>query len=363
MLPPERQQLFRQLAIFRGGWTLAAAEAMCATDLDVFEGLGALVDHSLIVQSEQPDGSSRFSMLETVREFGQEQLAARGDADAVAERHGRWVLALAQQAGTEHSGAQPWRRFDQLEADHDNVRAALDHALRRGNGEAALRIAVAVGDFWHARLHLVEGLRWMERAVDAAPDAPAAMRAAAYIWMGEYARQQVSFAQGERALERAIALYSTANDPAGLAAARSALAWTVMLQGRMQQGCELHEQAVAAARVSGDRLRLADALASHAGVLEDVCEYDRALALAEESLTIFRQASERRGVSRALGYIGYVALYQGDLDRATRFAEECLALARGVHELYASLAEGLLANIAVERGEWDKAELFFPRPY
>lgn len=354
LLPQDTRQLFRQLSIFRGGWTLDAAETVSATHLDLLHELGMLVDHSLILRSEQPDGSTRFGMLETIREFGLDQLDARGETLTVIGWHEAYILTLVQPAGEAlHSSQQ--ERFDRLATDHDNVRAALNTALQRGDGETTLRIAVAIGDFWHARNHMVEGLHWLERAVTATPQAPATLRATAYTWIGEFARQQGKFAEAEEALEQAIALYREEGDRVGITSATNTLAWTAVYQGHYEQASALYEQAVEMARGIPDLQLLAMALAGQAMGLGFTGEFAGSLALANESLALYREADDRAGIARALGYIGNALLYLGDLDGAVHFANECIVAARGLNDFWQEVGQEILGAVAIERGEWETA--------
>jgi predicted ATPase/DNA-binding CsgD family transcriptional regulator len=363
LLTIEQQQLFRQLSVFVGGWTLEAAEAVCDADpacgpgraTAVLDGLAALVDHSLVQQTELPDGSSRFTMLETIREFGLERLDAAGEAAAVLQRHLAYVVELAERARQKLQGSDQQEWLSRLDADHDNLCAALRSALDCGDGTSALRITVAVATFWASRDYLGEGRRWLEQALATGHNAPAALRAAALNHIGMIARERGDFAAAERALETAITLWRETRDTVGLADAIQTLASTSMYQGKYQQAIDLHESAVAIARSSGDHLQLADALAGQAVGLMAVCEYELARTLCDESLTLYRAAEDRVGVSIVLGYLGYVALWQGDLDLAARLGQECLAVAQEIEDSWVAFAAELLGYVDLERGNFDQA--------
>jgi predicted ATPase len=168
LLSSDEQRLFRQLAVFVGGWTLEAAEAVCGGGLDVLDGLDVLVDHSLVGQVELPDGPGRFGMLETIREYALELLEASDEAAAIRTRHANAYLALAeaqhpQMVAHEGTGEQysylATTRADlgehefgawlaRLESEQDNLRAALAWLLDTHADELALRLAVALGGFW-----------------------------------------------------------------------------------------------------------------------------------------------------------------------------------------------------------------------
>jgi predicted ATPase len=165
---PDRR-LFNRLSVFAGGWTVEAAEAVCAgggmDPAGVLEGLSRLVDRSLVVAAG--GRPARFRMLETLRAFGQERLAEAGEAEALARRHAAWFRDLAERAGREHG--QQWLRA--LDADYDNLRAAMDRAAAGGDHDAVLRIAGALGWYWSI-FHHEEGRRRLAQALALAPDGP-----------------------------------------------------------------------------------------------------------------------------------------------------------------------------------------------
>ncbi|MDP9368760.1 MAG: NB-ARC domain-containing protein, partial [Chloroflexota bacterium] len=164
LLVPEEQVLFRRLAVFVGGFDLEAAEAVVrdagAPHLDILEGVASLVDKSLLRRTEHPGDEPRFGMLETVREYAQEQLDASGEQAGVQDRHLGWCLALAESAEPELRGAAQGTWLDRLEGEHDNLRAALTWAAEAAEPESrmrGLRVAAALWVFWLRRGHLAEG--------------------------------------------------------------------------------------------------------------------------------------------------------------------------------------------------------------
>jgi predicted ATPase len=161
LLGPEEQVLLRRLAVFVGGCTLEAAEAVCASPegaaplhVALLEGLSRLVDQSLVVQREETDGGAGFGMLQVIREYALGQLEASGEGEALRRAHAAGVVALAERAWPELAGpeAGPW--LERLEREHDNLRAALGWAQEQGETETGLRLVAALGRFWAARGHL-----------------------------------------------------------------------------------------------------------------------------------------------------------------------------------------------------------------
>ena len=169
LLGEAERVLFRWLSVFAGGWTLEAAEEVCSGDGvdqdDVLEVLSELVDKSLVVVEAGEERVPRFRMLEPVRQYSQERLQESGTAEQVRERHARYCLALAQEAEPELEGEDQTRWMDRLEAEHDNLRAALSWALEGGEADLGLRLAGALRLFWVMRGHYSEGRRWYEEGL------------------------------------------------------------------------------------------------------------------------------------------------------------------------------------------------------
>jgi len=183
LLDAPGRALLRRLAVFAGGWTLEAAEAVCADQRDgeglgkkaVLHALRRLIDASLVVAEEQEvdegagvSGGMRYRLLEPVRQYAYDKLRDAGEDAPMRRRHAAWYLTLAEQAEPELTGPEQARWMDRLEAEHDNLRVALHWALESGEAEVGLRLAGALWRFWYQRGHLDEGRRWLDEAVEIA---------------------------------------------------------------------------------------------------------------------------------------------------------------------------------------------------
>src|SRR5215217_6957374 len=170
LLQPNQQTLFRRLGVFTRGCTLEAAEMVADLDepFDVLEGIGALLDASLL-QSEEPDAETRFRMLETVREFGLERLEASDEATTTRDRHARYFLDLAERTNAVIVKTPTPALLDVIEREHDNLRAALTWSRDTGNHDTFLRLAGALAMFWYYRGYLGEGQRWLSQALETPP--------------------------------------------------------------------------------------------------------------------------------------------------------------------------------------------------
>ena len=164
----KRPQLVLRVVV-AGGWSLEAAEAVCSGDgirqNFVLDLLGGLVDKSLVMVGSTANGTTRYRMLEPIRQYGQERLQESGESEAIQSRHAASFLALAKQAGPELSGSQQVMWLKRLDTERDNLRAAMRWLLGKGESETAARIGWAVWLFWWMHGYFTEGRRWMEEAL------------------------------------------------------------------------------------------------------------------------------------------------------------------------------------------------------
>ena len=308
--------------MFAGGCTLQAIEALCAAtgglDGAVLESLQALTDKSLLQQTEGADGEARFGMLETIREYGLEWLTGSGELDSARLAHAQYFQALAEQAEPALRGAEQAGWLMRLEAEHDNLRAALHWCSHEG-GDRALGLALAryLGLFWEKRGHLSEGRMWLEQALARQPHAEAAVRAAALNCLGTLA-----YAQGD-----------------------------------MARAQEVYQEGLALRRALGDRWGIANSLNNLGNVALELGAYGQASAWYEESRAICEQSGDTAGRAMVLNNLGVVARAQGDQARALILYEECCRLYRELGDSWrAAVTLTNLGNVTSALGELERAK-------
>ncbi len=328
LLDPTDQTLFRRLAIFAGGCTLEAAEAVGNHDgtLDVFGGVERLVEHSLLRQEAGLGTEPRFAMLETVREYGLEWLEESGEANATRRAHAAWCLHLAESAEPQLTGPEQVMWLDRLETEHDNLRTALEWTLASGETETGLRLAGALWRFWDMRGYFSEGRSALERALagNTAPASRARANAlngcAVLAWMQGDSGHAVAHFQESLAIRREL------DDKAGIAASLNNLGLVAEEQGDDARAVALYEESLALRRELGDTRGVAATL-NNLGLVADVQgAYGRAMALFEESLAIMRELRDPRGIAVSLSNLGLIAHEQGNYARAVVLQKECLLL-------------------------------------
>ena len=293
LLPENERVLFGGLSVFAGGFTLAAAEAVCAGgDLgreEVLDLLTQLVDKSLVAVGER-DGQARYGMLETLRQYGREKLEGSGEPKEVRARHAAWYLELAEEAEPELKGHRQLAWLERLEREHDNLRVAMRFLLEEGEIESAVRLAWALWLFWYVHGHQGEGYRYAGELLDKTDCLSTLMRARALIVRGNMSYGLESVEGTKRLFEEAAALSRRTGNGVDLAIALAGLGVTAMQQGDMQRASELFE----------------------------------------EVLKLYRGVSDKWGVSYALVHLGMAPLSRGDHAEATRYFEEALAISREI---------------------------------
>jgi non-specific serine/threonine protein kinase len=363
---PERT-LFARLSVFAGGWTLEAAEAVCAdpdgagiAPGEVLDLLTRLADKSLVVAEEQPDGTARYRLLETLRQYARERLAA-GGAAALRERHAAHYLERAE-AGPAGPGSY---RFGEVvvravaeawEREGDNARAALAWWLERGEAERGLRLVTALNASWQIGGRHGEALRWLDALLAAGP-VPAPVRAGALNWAGYHAHQQGDYERARALHEASVALWREAGDPRELSVALTALGLVHCLQGDLARAEALIRESLILARGAGDGAGVSRGLRDLGHVARAAGDYPRAQALLEESLAAAQAAGHSWEVWRSSTCLARVAFLQGRHGEAAVRLREALTGLQDIARPVIAVADALewLAAAVAAAGRAERA--------
>jgi predicted ATPase/DNA-binding winged helix-turn-helix (wHTH) protein len=365
LLEVHEQAYFRHLAMFVGGCTLEAAAMVCqavhdpaaaleaAPQDEVIEGIASLVDKSLLQPEEGLHGEPRFRMLETIREFGLECLAACGEAPAVQRAHARYYLALAEAAEAQLSGPDQALWLERLEAEQDNFRAALRWAQESGAVEEGLRLAGALCQFWLARSHLREGQEHLARFVPLARTSmPTPARAKVLTGAGHLAHNQGDYATARALFEESLTLWREIGNKRGIASALNDLGWMAWRQGDYAVAQALSAESLGLWQDLGETQGVATALTNLGWTAHHRGDYTAAWSLFEESLALRRLLEDKRGMAFALMGLGWARSKQGAYSAAATLFEEAITLFRdvGMKQLLA-FASSLLAEVADAQGQ------------
>ena len=348
LLEPAEQALFARLGVFAGGCSLELADAVAGEAAgvgDALDTLASLVDKSLVRQRDGADGEPRFVLLETIREYALEQLEERGELEDLRRRHAERFLASVEAAEPELLRTNQAVWLERLDADRDNIRAALAWATATGEIELALRMAGALVRFWSTRGLMREGRARLAEAL-AGPDAVSpAILAKAYFAAGYAALGEGDFREARADFERSLEQARAASDGQAEGAALAQIAWVAMAGGEAEEARSLAEQASALAEQAGDNLVASGAATTLADVALAEGKLDDAIELFERGLTLRRGLGDRRLIANSLVGLGRAYLLRGDYDQAAALFEEALGLAREVKDTWIiSVALGHLAR-------------------
>lgn len=356
LLSKKEQVLFRRLSAFSGGFSLKAAESVCAggaLEQDVILDLiSHLVDKSLVLARER-DGEARYRLLETVRQYGWEKLSESGEAEQVRERHARCYLALAEEAEPELKRERQVAWLERLEREHDNLRAAMRWLQGRGESGQVAALGWALWLFWGIRAHFAEGRGWMEQALSAeGSDMPASARAKALFVAGMMANYQGDHWLAEPLIEESLGLFRELKDKPGTAWALSNASIAAIGQGRHQQAIPLIEESVDLFLEAGEKWGASIQFCFLAVAWRDRGDHGRAKRLAERGLSLSREVGERQSISSALYTLATLAQAELDHEHARDLFEEGLTVSAelGNDADVAHCLEGL-ASIAGAEGK------------
>src|SRR6266566_4627044 len=372
LLGQDEKTLFRRLAVFVGGCTLEAAEAVCIAQgdllIDMLEAVAALVDKSLLRQETQADGQPRLLMLETIREYALERLAASGEAEAVRRQHAIFFLRFAEEAEPKIRGAEHFLWRTRLEVEHDNLRAALRWTLESQEAEMGMQLAFSLVAFWTyaawlqgnlgaARERAEEGVRLFREVGEAWGTALALNH------LGRATLELGDPVAARPLLEESAALFRAGNMQR-LAMPLNTLGRVALRQGDDTGARAYCEEALAVARATGDELFIAEALAQLGTVALHVGDSGQATALYQQSLTLIWTRGYRECIAEDLAGLAATASLLGQPERAARLfgAVEALREVSGIRLSplpradYDRAVEGIRAHLdeATFAQAWEK---------
>jgi len=353
LLTEAEKRLFRQLAVFAGGFTLEAAEAICdvksTEDIEVLDLITALVDKSLLVSNVHSNRESHFRMLGVIREYAGETLEASGEAEEIRHRHAAYFLALGE-AEPNLDSAKAAKSFNRLEEEHDNLRAALSWSSVE-DPEKAARLAAGLRNFWIVRGHLTEGRKWLEQALKPGNKAPASVHRKVLTGAAAMAQLLGDHERARKLYEEGLAEARTAGDLQQMALAGRGLAATAYLQGDSKSARGFIEEALLLSRELNDRFAIAASLNRLGDIARMELDYAGAHTLFEESIAIFRQLGNKNAMSNSMNNLGAVAIAEGDYRAARAYLTEALTTAQEFgNKILISYSLDGFAALATHRG-------------
>lgn len=345
LLAPPEQRVFVQLAVFSGGFALHAAEAVCSGDnvqsIDVLDGLQSLIHAHLVTRETHTDGSFRFGMLQTIQEYARECLAARSDATTTYQRHSAYFATLATEADSQFFGPDETRWLDDLAANHDNLRTAIQWALNQRDHETAATLGHHLWWFWYLRGFWREGRDWLHQILDlveAHEQIAPAIHADLYKGRATLGKELGRIADAERDFLHALMIYRAQDDARGIAITLNNLGGLYHRLGRLEDARRAYNDCLAYFRSIDASYNIALVLDNLAIMLQEHGHFAEALPLHEESLERWRALGDTRGLSNKLSSLGEFQLVQRRFAAAVSYLSEALAIAEVNDDLRAQMA-------------------------
>jgi predicted ATPase/DNA-binding NarL/FixJ family response regulator len=361
LLPLREQRLFARLGVFAGGWTIEAAEAVSGPEeTDVLGGLARLMDQSLAQRMASDTGEPRFTMLETIREYAREQLAASGDTAIIEQRHTHYFLVLAERAKEAIVGPDQAIWIARLDAEQDNMRAVLERALANGDADTALRLGVALWRFWGQRGHLSEGRTILERALAINGHVDLALLAAATHYLGNLALDLREFPEARDHFVESLALWRHLDDQDGMAYTLNGLGLVTLYTGDYLSAVEHFNEVLRIWSSIGDSPGVAIAQHNLGRVAAKEGKYELARSHHEQALALHRHLGNLDGVAYSLWAIATVTLYEGNAATAANLFRESIAIFKelGDRQGEAYVLHGLARVSQRIGGELETLQLF-----
>ncbi len=359
--PPVEQRVLCALSVFASGFDLEAAEAVCAgpgAGIDIVGALSGLVARSLVVV-ERPAGSVRYRLLETVREYAADQVGTEGALAEVRDRHLTWARSLVSVAAGELDGPQQGRWLEILDAEHDNLRAALDWAATGAGAIDGAHLAAALSRFWEVRGHLSEGRARIAAHLSAA--STPSLRASLHTAAGILAQRQSDRTSARHHYRTSLALRRRLGDRLGAVSARHGLGNLAVGEGDLSSARTCFEENLRIGRQLEDVRVTAAALVNLGVVVQFLVEggqVDRVQGVSqarehyEEALTLYRDLGDRHGIALSLENLGVLAPFGGDVARSRRLLQESLDIRRELgDQVGIAAATRFLSQLALSEGD------------
>jgi predicted ATPase/DNA-binding winged helix-turn-helix (wHTH) protein/predicted negative regulator of RcsB-dependent stress response len=361
LLTEAEQKLFRRFSVFVGGCTLEGAEAVCNTrrdlDIDLFDGLSSLMDKNLIHIVDLSGAEPRFAMLETIREYALERLAASGEEPAARKAQAAYCLVLAEEGNPELNPADRDMWLARCDIEIDNFRSALDWLFQNSELDWGLRLSIALFLFWDMREHLTEGRARLEAILQLTGGNYTRERARVSTFLGALTTSQRDFPAAKYYLEQSLSLYEQLGDQWGLAASLNALAITARERGDYASAHQNFESSLAGWRALSDRVATARCLNNFANLIKVQGNYSGAEAALREATIIFEEVGDRSGAAWSINQQGDIARERGKMAGARDLYQQALFSFREAGDRWGcgrSLAD--LGKIYCEQGDYDAAQ-------
>jgi predicted ATPase/serine/threonine protein kinase len=366
LLTDAERSLFQRLSVFAGGFDLKAAENVCAGEgierEHILDLVTQLVEKSLVLVREHT-GTTRYRLLEPIRQYAQERLRESGAMSTVQRRHVDYFLRVAREAEPRMLGPEQRLAFEELDVEHANLLASLTWAAEY-EPERALRLSNALGWFWEFRGYLAEGQEWFKRTIAQKPAALTDLQGEAYVRAGRLACWQGDYEYAVALTEKGRRLCEQSGNQRWLGLALNNLGAVAAYRGELDRATPLLEQSLSIGKKLGDDDLVWRSLADLGVVARFQGDYERVRDLIEQAVLISREGGDEECVMEEcvmlLHILGDVECAIGNIEKATSYYDETLAIGRKLaHKRAVTGALEGLGKVAFDRGDFAHARAFY----
>jgi predicted ATPase/transcriptional regulator with XRE-family HTH domain len=356
LLTETERELFRQLSVFVGGFTLDALKSVALLDSNqsILETLSRLVDKSLLLVEQQ--GQPRCRFLEPIRQYAKDKLNETGESNLIQDRHLNYYLRVAEEAEPHLFGVGQQDWMNRLELDHDNLRVALAWSLERNQIEAGLKMAGALAWFWHSKGNLSEGSRWLEKMLTPDHGVRGTERAKALRASSMIARDMGDYIRSKAFADSSITLYREIGDNRGAGLALVELGAALHFEGNQEEAIELLQESLHLLQSTGEMWETAYAQVLLGDAWFRLGDIERAATQWEASLRLTRELGDYSLMAWSLGGLADIARLHREYNHAIEMFKESLSIYRDLgNKLEPPLTLEALALVAVALGDAKRA--------
>ncbi|HEX6177087.1 MAG TPA: tetratricopeptide repeat protein, partial [Thermoanaerobaculia bacterium] len=332
LLSDDEQKLLRRLSAFAGAFTLEQAEAVAdpftQMEIDIVDGVGSLVDKSLVVRKGEEDGEPRFELLGVVRDYAAEQLVASGEEQETRKAHAAYYIVLTEEGGQRQEDNAAW--LARIAREHDNIRAALEWTTVSGRTDWGLRIALGVFAYWERSEHISEGRKRLDALLSRAEDGDSLLRARAMFSAAVLACTQKDWTVATERAEASRAMFRRLGDERGIAVCCNCLGVVATEVGALDRASEVFQEALSLWSAVGEEASYARSLMNLAMIGRLRGDHEAARQMYMETEALFRRLGDRASAAWALNHQGDVARELDQFDEAERLYTSALAAFREI---------------------------------
>ncbi|MBK8550718.1 MAG: tetratricopeptide repeat protein [Ignavibacteria bacterium] len=358
LLSAKEKILWNRLSVFAGGWTIEAAEKVCSCEElkqnEILDILSNLVDKSLVIFNEQ---SNRYRMLETIRQYGEEQLDNLSELDEIMKRHLTYYVEFAGTAKINLSGFEQKYWMNRLDDESSNFQVALVSSIVRGNRLKGIQLVLFICRYWEVRGFISQAKNWLKEFLNSPEDIPEMEKAGLLQWSGTFEWITGNYENAKSFYEKSFLINKELNNKTGIAVSLNNLGLIYNITGEHEKSKEHTEQSYKIFSELGDKALMADSLLNLGSTLINLNEPDKARSVFEECLKVYREIGDARGVGMILTNIGSLYGMKNEYETSRIYFEESLAIQRELQDRRnLAYTVGNLGSILSSMGHHKKAQ-------